>query len=165
VPAAVYPGSFDPFTNGHLDVVSRAARIFDTVTIAVLENRRKANSNLFPIEQRLEIIREATAHITNVEVDSFRGLTAEYARERGVAVLVRGLRAVSDYEFELQIAHLNRQLNANLETVFILAATRWSFVSSSIVREVASYGGDVSKLVPPASNRAIVEHFARASQE
>ena len=160
MPAAIYPGSFDPFTNGHLDVVVRASRIFDAVTIAVLENRRKAGSNLFAIEQRLDIIREATAHVPNVEVDAFTGLTAEYARRKGVKVLVRGLRAVSDYEFELQIAHLNRQLNSSLETVFIMAASRWSYVSSSIVREVASYGGDVSKLVPPASNRALVEMFA-----
>ncbi|HEX2865115.1 MAG TPA: pantetheine-phosphate adenylyltransferase [Deinococcales bacterium] len=159
MPAAVYPGSFDPFTNGHLDVVARAARIFQPVIVAVVENRRK-DSSILAVEQRLEIIREATAHLQGVEVDSFSGLTAEYVRARGVRVLVRGLRAVSDFEYELQIAHLNRQLNGQLETVFIMAATRWSYVSSSMVREVASYGGDVSKLVPAASDRALRAYFA-----
>jgi pantetheine-phosphate adenylyltransferase len=157
VPNAIYPGSFDPLTNGHLDVVARAAKIFERVTIAVLENRAKRGHNLFDLEERLAIIGEAVAaaHLTNVDVDTFVGLTAEYARVKGVSVVVRGLRAVSDYEFELQIAHLNRQLNRNLETVFIMASTRYSYVSSSMVKEVASLGGDVSKLIPAASNRAL----------
>lgn len=159
MPEALYPGSFDPFTNGHLDVVSRAAKIFDKVTVAVLENRAKRGSNLFDLEERLSIIREATAHLETVSVDSFQGLTADYARRRHARVLVRGLRAVSDFEFELQIAHLNRQLNSSLETVFIMAATRWSYVSSTMVKEVASYGGDVSKLVPAASLRALKGKF------
>ena len=157
MPAAIYPGSFDPITNGHLDVVMRAAKIFDRVTIAVLENREKRGRNLFTLEERLELIREAVHHakLPNVDVDTFSGLTAEYARLRNVTVIVRGLRAVSDYEFELQIAHLNRQLNKDLETVFIMAGTRYSYVSSTMVKEVASYGGDVSKLVPAVSNRAL----------
>ena len=112
----------------------------------------------------MAIIREATAHLQGVEVDSFSGLTAEYVRRRNVKVLVRGLRAVSDFEYELQIAHLNRNLNASLETVFIMAATRWSYVSSSMVREVASYGGDVSKLVPPASDRALRAYYLQQPQ-
>lgn len=157
--AALYPGSFDPFHNGHLDVVQRAARIFDEVTVAVLENRAKRDRNLFPLDERLGIIRAATASLRNVRVDAFSGLTAEYARRQNLRVIVRGLRAVSDFEFELQIAHLNRQLNRDLETVFIMAATRWSYVSSSMVREVASYGGDVSALVPAATNRALREHY------
>ncbi len=155
--AAIYPGSFDPFTNGHLDVVTRAAKIFDHITVAVLENRSKQRNNLFSIDERLGIIRESVKHLSNVDAESFTGLTAEYARQKSVKVLVRGLRAVSDFEFELQIAHLNRQQNSNLETVFIMAATRYSFVSSSMVKEVASYGGDVSKLVPAASNKALLE--------
>ncbi len=160
--AAIYPGSFDPLTNGHLDVVMRAAKIFDRVTIAVLENRSKRGKNLFTLEERIGIIREAVHHakLENVDADSFSGLTAEYARERKVRVIVRGLRAVSDYEFELQIAHLNRQLNKDLETVFIMAGTRYSYVSSTLVKEVASYNGDVSKLVPPASLRALKARFA-----
>ena len=157
MPAAIYPGSFDPITNGHLDVVMRAAKIFDRVTIAVLENRAKRGKNLFTLEERLELIREAVHHakLENVDVDTFSGLTAEYARTKNITVVVRGLRAVSDYEFELQIAHLNRQLNKDLETVFIMAGTRYSYVSSTMVKEVASYGGDVSKLVPTVSNRAL----------
>jgi pantetheine-phosphate adenylyltransferase len=160
--AAIYPGSFDPLTNGHLDVVMRAAKIFDRVTIAVLENPAKRGKNLFTLDERIEIIREAVHHakLENVDVDSFSGLTAEYARERKIRVIVRGLRAVSDYEFELQIAHLNRQLNKDLETVFIMAGTRYSYVSSTLVKEVASYSGDVSKLVPPASLRALKARFA-----
>jgi pantetheine-phosphate adenylyltransferase len=155
VQAAIYPGSFDPLTFGHLDIVMRAAKIFDHVTIATLHNREKRGRNLFTLEERLEIIIEATAHIPNVSVESFAGLTAEYARAKGVRVLVRGLRAVSDYEYELQVAHLNRNLNKNLETVFIMAATRYSYVSSTMAKEIATYGGDISKLVPPASLKAI----------
>jgi pantetheine-phosphate adenylyltransferase len=163
VPNAIYPGSFDPITNGHFDVLVRAAKIFDHVTIAVLENRAKRGSNLFSLEERLAIIAEAVTdgQLGNISVEVFSGLTAEYARSKGVRVIVRGLRAVSDYEFELQIAHLNRQLNRDLETVFIMAATRYSFVSSSLVKEVASYGGDVSELVPPASNRALQHRLAQ----
>ncbi len=162
MPAAIYPGSFDPLTNGHLDVVMRAAKIFDRVTIAVLENREKRGRNLFSLEERLKLIREATRHarLENVDVDTFSGLTAEYARQKKITVIVRGLRAVSDYEFELQIAHLNRQLNKDLETVFIMAGTRYSYVSSTMVKEVASYGGDVSKLVPPVSLRALKSKFS-----
>jgi pantetheine-phosphate adenylyltransferase len=153
--AAIYPGSFDPLTLGHLDIVVRASKIFDHVTIAVLNNREKRGRNLFSLEERLGIIAEATAHLPNVSSESFSGLTAEYAREKGVRVLVRGLRAVSDYEYELQVAHLNRNLNKNLETVFIMAATRYSFVSSTMAKEIAEYGGDVAKLVPAASLRAL----------
>jgi pantetheine-phosphate adenylyltransferase len=155
VPAAIYPGSFDPLTLGHLDILVRAAKIFDHVTVAVLQNREKRGRNLFDIDERLSIIREATAHIGHVSTESFSGLTAEYARQKGVNVLVRGLRAVSDYEYELQTAHLNRNLNKNLETVFIMAATRYSYVSSTMVKEIATYGGDITKLVPAASLRAL----------
>lgn len=165
--AAIYPGSFDPLTNGHLDVVIRAAKIFDRVTIACLENREKRGRNLFTLEERMVIIREAVenAHLPNVDVDSFMGLTAEYARLKHVKVILRGLRAVSDYEFELQIAHLNRQLNKDLETVFIMAGTRYSYVSSTMVKEVASFGGDVSKLIPPASNRALQAKYDQLRAE
>ncbi len=157
MPSAIYPGSFDPMTNGHLDILIRASKIFDHVTVAVLQNREKRGKNLFEIEERLEIIREVTtqAHLKNISVDSFQGLLADYAKDQGVPVIVRGLRAVSDYELELQVAHLNRQLNKNLETVFIMAATRYSFLSSTMVKEISSYGGDISKFVPPATAKAL----------
>jgi len=155
---AVYPGSFDPVTNGHMDVLTRAARIFDTVTVTVMHNARKTGRHLFSLEERLHILREATEHLPNVRVDSFGGLLVEYMRQNNNGVIIRGLRAVSDYEYELQIAHLNRQLG-DVETVFIMAATRWSYVSSSMVKEIASYRGDVGKMVPPASERALKAKF------
>lgn len=151
----VYPGSFDPFTNGHLDVARRAARLFSKVTVAVLENPNKRGQYLFSAEERVEIIREAVRDLSNVEVASFQGLLAEFVKQIGAQAIVKGLRAVSDYEYELQMAHLNRQLLPGLETLFILAATRYSFVSSTMVKEIARYGGDVSKLVPPATLKAL----------
>lgn len=151
----VYPGSFDPFTNGHLDVTRRAARLFSKVTVAVLENPNKRGQYLFSGEERVEIIREAVRDLSNVEVASFQGLLAEFVKKIGAQAIVKGLRAVSDYEYELQMAHLNRQLVPGLETLFILAATRYSFVSSTMVKEIARYGGDVSKLVPPATLKAL----------
>jgi pantetheine-phosphate adenylyltransferase len=159
VPSAIYPGSFDPMTNGHVDILARASKIFDHVTIAVLQNREKRGKNLFEIEERLAIIREVTAHMKNVSVDSFQGLLADYAKEKDIPVIVRGLRAVSDYELELQVAHLNRQLNKNLETVFIMAATRYSFLSSTMVKEIASYNGDISKFVPAATAKALKRKY------
>lgn len=146
-------------TNGHLDILIRAAKIFDHVTVAVLQNREKRGKNLFEIEERLAIIREVSSHLKNVSVDSFQGLLADYAKEKNVPVIVRGLRAVSDYELELQVAHLNRQLNKNLETVFIMAATRYSFLSSTMVKEISSYGGDIAKFVPPATLKALKRKY------
>ncbi|AEB12079.1 pantetheine-phosphate adenylyltransferase [Marinithermus hydrothermalis] len=156
---AVYPGSFDPFTNGHLDVVQRASRLFDRVTVAVLVNPRKENRFLFSVEERLAIIREATQHLNNVEVESFSGLLADYMRHKGARVIVKGLRAVSDFEYELQMAHLNRQLNPEVETLFVMAATRWSYISSTMVKEIARYGGDVSRFVPKATAEALERKF------
>jgi len=157
---AVFPGSFDPMTNGHLDVLSRAAKLFPEVTLAVLFNAKKADKYLFPTAERVEILREAVAHLPNVRVDSFSGLLVDYLKTNGATVIVRGLRAVSDYEYELQIAHLNRQMYPRAETVFIMAATRWSFVSSSMVRELASYGADIAKMVPQAAAEALYRKFA-----
>lgn len=165
---AVFPGSFDPVTSGHMDVLTRASRLFEGVTVTVMHNARKQGRHLFTLEERLAILREATAHLPNVAVDSFEGLLVDYvARQKaqsGDSVIVRGLRAVSDYEYELQIAHLNRQIG-DAETVFIMAATRWSFVSSSMVKEIASYGGDVSEMVPRASAEALRRKFAEAYAE
>lgn len=159
---AVFPGSFDPITNGHMDVLTRAAKIFDHVTVTVMHNARKQGRHLFTLEERLDILRSATAHLPNVSVDSFGGLLVDYMQQQNKGIIVRGLRAVSDYEYELQIAHLNRQLG-EVETVFIMAATRWSYVSSSMAREIASYQGDIGSMVPPASAAALRAKFVDSS--
>ena len=156
---AVFPGSFDPITSGHMDVLTRASRIFDHVTVTVMHNARKQGKHLFTLEERLAILHEATAHLSNVSVDTFGGLLVDYMAQQQQGLILRGLRAVSDYEYELQIAHLNRQIG-EVETVFIMAATRWSFVSSTMVREIASYGGDISEMVPRASAAALRRKFA-----
>ncbi|MFC4638058.1 pantetheine-phosphate adenylyltransferase [Deinococcus hohokamensis] len=156
---AVFPGSFDPITSGHMDVLTRAAKMFEHVTLTVMHNARKQGRHLFTLDERLTILREATSHLPNVSVDSFGGLLVDYMAQQQKGIIIRGLRAVSDYEYELQIAHLNRQIG-EVETVFIMAATRWSFVSSSMVREIASYGGDISEMVPRASARALKVKFA-----
>ena len=157
----VYPGSFDPLTNGHLDVIQRASRLFAKVTVAILENPNKRGQYLFTAEERLAIVREATAHLPNVEAATFSGLLVDFVKRVGAQAIVKGLRAVSDYEYELQMAHLNRQLLPGLETLFILSATRYSFVSSTMVKEIARYGGDVSRLVPPATLRALKAKFGQ----
>ncbi len=161
---AVFPGSFDPITSGHMDVLTRASRMFEHVTITVMHNARKQGKHLFTLEERLDILREATAHLPNVGVDSFSGLLVDYMAQQQKSIIIRGLRAVSDYEYELQIAHLNRQLGG-VETVFIMADTRWSYVSSSMVREIASYGGNVADMVPAASAAALRQKFAEVYAE
>lgn len=153
---AVYPGSFDPLHNGHVDLIRRAARIYGKLTVAVLHNPQK-QTWLFDAAERVEIIREVVKGMPNVGVDSFDGLLADYTREVGARVIVKGLRAISDFEYELQMAHLNRQLNPDAETTFIMTATRWSYVSSTRVKEIARYGADVSKLVPRATLRRLLE--------
>lgn len=155
---AVYPGSFDPLHNGHLDVIRRAARIYDRLTVAVLNNPLKENK-LFAIEERLAIVEETISGMSNVDADSFEGLLAEYVRHLEAGVIVKSLRAISDFETELQMAHLNRQLNPNAETTFIMTATRWSYVSSTRIREIARFGADISKLVPKASLERMRERF------
>lgn len=147
---AVYPGSFDPLHNGHVDLIKRASRIYGKLTVAVLENPLKT-SGMFTSEERVAIIREVTRGMSGVQVDSFDGLLADYTKSVGASVIVKGLRAISDFEYELQMAHLNRQLNPDAETTFIMTATRWSYVSSTRVKEIARYGADVGKLVPKAT--------------
>jgi pantetheine-phosphate adenylyltransferase len=144
---AIYPGSFDPLTNGHLDVIARASKLVDRLIVAVLTNTQK--SPLFNVAERLEIIREATAALSNVEVEGFGGLLVEYAAQKSATIIVRGIRAISDYENELQMALLNRRMRPELETVFLMASEEYSFVSSRMVREITQLGGDVTSFVPP----------------
>ncbi|MBI2956474.1 MAG: pantetheine-phosphate adenylyltransferase [Acidobacteria bacterium] len=150
---AIYPGSFDPVTNGHLDLIERASKLFDRLIVALLSNPEK--DPLFTIGERVEMLREAVAHLPNVEVDTFDGLLVDYARRRGARVLLRGIRAVSDYEYELQMALMNRQLAPEIETVFMLPAEAYSYLSSRLVKEVARLGGSLKALVPPAVEERI----------
>ena len=143
----VCPGSFDPVTNGHLDVIERASRLYDEVTVAVLVNTSK--SGLFEVTDRIEMLREVTAGLGNVTVDSFQGLLVDYCRERSIPVVVKGLRAVSDFDYELQMSQMNNRLTG-LETLFVATNPEYSFLSSSLVKEVAKWGGDVGGLVPDA---------------
>jgi len=143
---AIYPGSFDPITNGHFDVLCRASKLFDKVIVVVLSNVSK--KSFISTEDRLELIRESSKHIENVEVDSYEGLTVEYAKEKNANVLVRGLRAVSDFEYEMQMAQVNKKLDPNLDTIFLVPRVENNFLSSSIVKEIALLGGDISGIVP-----------------
>ncbi len=158
---AVYPGSFDPLHNGHVDIIRRAARIYERLTIAVLHNPLK-DGHLFSAAERVDIIRETIKDMPGIDVDAFDGLLADYLRRLEATVIVKGLRAISDFEYELQMAHLNRQLNPEVETTFIMTATRWSYVSSTRVKEIARYGADVSKLVPRPTLRRLQERFQGA---
>ena len=150
---AIYPGSFDPVTNGHLDLIERGSKIFARLIVAILRNTEKAP--LFSLEERAEMLREVVAPFPNVEIDCFHGLLVDYARQRRAHVLLRGIRAVSDYEFELQMAMMNRKLQPGLETVFMLPAAEYSFLSSRLVREIAQLRGSVKGLVPVAVERRL----------
>ncbi|AAP10849.1 MULTISPECIES: pantetheine-phosphate adenylyltransferase [Bacillus] len=154
---AISSGSFDPITLGHLDIIKRGAKVFDEVYVVVLNNSSK--KPFFSVEERLELIREATKDIPNVKVDSHSGLLVEYAKMRNANAILRGLRAVSDFEYEMQITSMNRKLDENIETFFIMTNNQYSFLSSSIVKEVARYGGSVVDLVPPIVERALKEKF------
>ncbi|MDZ7637696.1 MAG: pantetheine-phosphate adenylyltransferase [Bryobacterales bacterium] len=143
---ALYPGSFDPLTFGHIDLIERAARLFDNLIVAVVYNPSK--QAVFSVEERIDMLREVCSQYENVEVDSFEGLLVNYAQRRNAAALIRGIRAISDYEYELQMALMNRRLQPKLETVFLMASEEYSFVSSRMVKEVFALGGDVSGLVP-----------------
>jgi pantetheine-phosphate adenylyltransferase len=156
---ALYPGSFDPVTLGHLDIIERGARIFDRVVVAILRNPQK--TPLLPLRQRRDLLRRAAAGLGNVEVDSFSGLLVDYARRRGARVIVRGLRAVSDFEYEFQMGLMNRRLAGEIETVFMMPRQDYAFVSSGLVKEVASLGGDVSGLVPEAVAAALRARLRR----
>jgi len=143
---AIYPGSFDPVTFGHIDIIERASKMFDKITVGVLVNQGK--TPLFSVEERVNILKEVTKHLPNVRVDSFDGLLVEYAKKEQANVIIRGLRAVTDFEYELQIAQTNHKLCDEIDTVFLITSLEYAYLSSSTVREVASYGGDISKFVP-----------------
>ena len=150
---AIYPGSFDPVTNGHLDLIERGSKIFGRLVVAVLRNDGK--SPMFTLAERMEMLRESTAAFGNVKVDSFDGLLVDYARKMEARVLLRGIRAVSDYEYELQMAMMNRRLEPGLETICMLPAEAYSYLSSHLVREIAQLGGAVTGLVPPAVEKRL----------
>jgi pantetheine-phosphate adenylyltransferase len=154
---AVCPGSFDPVTLGHLDIVERASAIYDEVTVAVLVNKKK--SSLYTVEERMDLLREVTAGYGNVVVDSFHGLLVDYCRTKAIPVIVKGLRAISDFDYELQMAQMNLSL-AGVETLFMTTNPQYSFLSSSLVKEVATYGGDVSGLVPAVVHQSLVERLS-----
>ncbi|ADO71644.1 pantetheine-phosphate adenylyltransferase [Stigmatella aurantiaca] len=157
MPVAIYPGSFDPLTNGHLSLIQRGLKMFDRLIVAIAVNPKK--TPLFSLEERKQLIREACQD-PRVEVDSFQGLLVQYAQRRQVNVLIRGLRAVSDFEFEFQLANMNRKLEPDIETVFMMTGEDYFYISSQLVREVASLGGDVTGLVPANVNAKLQEKFA-----
>jgi pantetheine-phosphate adenylyltransferase len=154
---AVCPGSFDPITYGHLDIIRRGAKVFDMVYVVVLNNSSK--NPLFSVEERLRLIQEVIKDIPNVKVDVFSGLLVDYAKSVNANAILRGLRAVSDFEYEMQITSMNRVLNEDIETFFIMTNNQFSFLSSSIVKEVAKYNGDISSLVPPVVEKELQKKF------
>ena len=157
---AVCPGSFDPVTNGHVDVITRAAALYDELVVAVLVNPGKAG--LFSVEERMALLRDAVADVPNVTVDSFQGLLVDYCRAKDIPVIVKGLRAVSDFEYELQMAQMNREL-AGVETLFVPTAPQVGHLSSSLVKQIATFGGDVSGLVPKAVHERLTAHRAEGA--
>ncbi|KAB2337396.1 pantetheine-phosphate adenylyltransferase [Cytobacillus depressus] len=154
---AVCPGSFDPITNGHLDIIKRGAKVFEQIHVVVLNNSSK--KPLFTVEERLALIKDVTKEIPNVTVASFQGLLVDYANQVNASAIIRGLRAVSDFEYEMQITSMNRVLNDKIETFFIMTNNQYSFLSSSIVKEVAKYNGKISELVPPSVEKALINKF------
>lgn len=155
---AVCPGSFDPITYGHIDILRRAAKVFDQVYVAVLNNSSK--KPLFNVDERRQLIEEVTKTIPNVKVDTFQGLLVDYAESKNANAIIRGLRAVSDFEYEMQLTSMNRVLNERIETFFIMTNSQYSFLSSSIVKEVAKYNGDISELVPPQVEEALKQKYS-----
>jgi pantetheine-phosphate adenylyltransferase len=159
--AAMYPGTFDPITLGHEDIIKRAVKVFDRVVIAIASDTG-SKAPMFDLEERVELARSALADINGVEVASYKGLTVDFARDNGLSVIIRGLRAVSDFEYEFQLATMNRHLTDEVETVFLTPPETYTFISSSLVREIARLGGDVSEFVSPKVKDALLERLGRA---
>ena len=156
---AIYPGSFDPITNGHLDLIERGAGMFDKLIVSILRN--EAKEPLFSVEERMEMLREVIADYPNVEVDSFNGLLVDHAAAHSATVLLRGIRAISDYEYELQMALMNRRLRPGIETIFMMANEAYSFISSRLVKEVFGLGGNISGLVPPSVEKRMQNRMSK----
>lgn len=156
---AIYPGSFDPITYGHLDIIERCSSKFNSVLVAVLNNNNK--KSLFDINERVDMIKEVTSNFKNVEVKSFDGLMVDFAKLEGVDVIIRGLRAVSDYEYELQMSLANKTLNPNIETLFLVSSVKYLHLSSSLVKEIASYKGDISSFVPPQIEKRLLNKLKK----
>jgi len=156
---AIYPGSFDPVTNGHLDIVERGLYIFDKIIVAILLN--SAKKSFFTVEERKEMLQDSMKQFENVEFDTFDGLLVDYARQRKAHAILRGMRAVSDFEYEFQMALMNRRLQRDLQTVFLMTGLRWIFTSSSIIKEAARFGGDIEDMVPPIVNARLKQKYKR----
>ncbi len=152
---AIYPGSFDPVTNGHLDIIKRGLKLFDQIIVAIMHN--PAKESLFTIEERRELLEISLKSFSNIEIDTFDGLTVDYAAEKKANAILRGMRAVSDFEFEFQLALMNRRLNREIQTVFLMTGLRWIFTSSSIIKEAAGFGGNINGMVPPIVNERLKE--------
>ena len=158
---AIYPGSFDPVTYGHIDIIERASKLTDQLIIGVLKNSSK--TPLFSTDERVKMLSEAISYIPNVSVESFEGLTVEFAKSRGANAMIRGLRAVTDFEYELQLSQTNKVLEQTIDTIFLTTNLKYSYLSSTITKEIAAYGGDISRFVPPAVEKALKEKLAGRS--
>ena len=156
---AIYPGSFDPVTNGHLDIIQRGLTLFDRIIVAILHNPGK--TAIFTLDERRALLEESLADLDGVEIDAFDGLLVDYAEQRQASAILRGMRAVSDFEYEFQMALMNRKLNREVQTVFLMTGLRWIFTSSSIIKEAAQFGGDIEDMVPPNVCRQLKKKFSR----
>lgn len=156
---AVYPGSFDPVTNGHLDIIHRGLKIFDRIIITILDN--PAKNTLFTVEERIHLLSESLKDLTQIEIDSYDGLLVDYAQKRQAHAILRGMRAVSDFEYEFQMALMNRRLNREVQTVFLMTGLRWIFTSSSIIKEAARFGGNIESMVPPIVQEELQRKFGK----
>lgn len=154
---AIYPGSFDPVTNGHQDIVERALKLFDKLIVAILHNPGKAS--LFSVEERVEMLEQSLGHLDGIEIDTFDGLLVDYAAQKNAHAILRGMRAVSDFEYEFQMALMNRSLNRDVQTIFLMTGLRWIFTSSSIIKEAARFGGNIDGMVSPTVNQKLKQKF------
>ncbi len=159
---AVYPGSFDPVTNGHIDIIERGLNLFDKIIVAILYN--PAKKSMFSVEERKKMLKESLANFDNVEVDSFSGLLVDYARMRNAKAILRGMRAVSDFEYEFQLALMNRRLDRKIQTVFLITGLRWIFISSSIIKDAAKFGGNIDGLVPETVKLHLHKKFRQEAE-